>query len=268
MSQIQAESISVAYGSQTILSEVSARIAKHKITSIIGVNGCGKSTLLKAMTRIMPICAGQIVLEGQAIAQLPTKVIARKLALLPQVLESAEGVVVYDLISYGRYPHQSVFGGLTQTDRDKIAWAMAATGVSELAHVKVDSLSGGQRQRVWIAMALAQDTDIIFLDEPTTYLDMHHQLDILSLLKTLNKDFNKTIIMVLHDINLAAKFSDEFIAMKAGQIAYHLPVKDMMTKEILRDIFAIDATIIEDPIYRCPILLSYQLLNQKRNNNS
>ena len=260
MSDIRAESIQVAYDQTIVIDDLSLQIPHQKITTIIGANGCGKSTLLKTLTRIQAINKGQILLDGQAIAQLPTKEVARKLALLPQVLEATEGISVYELISYGRFPHQKYLGNLSQHDRDKIHWAMEVTKVVEFAKLDVDNLSGGQRQRVWIAMALAQDTDTIFLDEPTTYLDMNHQLEILELLQRLNRKTQKTIIMVLHDLNLSARFSDYLIAMKNGSIKYQGDVKEMMTAPILRDIFQIDAQIIEDPIYKRPVLLTYQLI--------
>ncbi|HEM3540585.1 TPA: ABC transporter ATP-binding protein, partial [Streptococcus suis] len=181
----------------------STSIPKGSITTIIGANGCGKSTLLKALTRIIPVQEGAIYLDGQAISQLPTKEVAKKLALLPQVLEATEGISVYELVSYGRFPHQNGLGHLTDQDREKINWALEVTQTAPYARLPVDDLSGGQRQRVWIAMALAQDTDTIFLDEPTTYLDLNHQLEVLELLKELNQSRQKTIVMVLHDVNLS-----------------------------------------------------------------
>ncbi|AXQ79183.1 ABC transporter ATP-binding protein [Streptococcus chenjunshii] len=259
MSDIRAENISVAYDQQTVINDLSLNLADKQITTIIGANGCGKSTLLKALTRIQALKKGQIYIDGQAIAHLPTKAVAQKIALLPQVLDAAEGISVYELVSYGRFPHQKYLGSLSDEDRSKIHWAMEVTKVTQFANMDVDSLSGGQRQRVWIAMALAQDTDTIFLDEPTTYLDMNHQLEVLELLKMLNSDSQKTIIMVLHDLNLSARFSDQLIAMKKGKIKYRGQVADIMTPEILQDIFQIDATITEDPIHKCPILLTYQL---------
>jgi iron complex transport system ATP-binding protein len=260
MSDIRAENISVAYDKNLIIEDLSIALPEKQITTIIGANGCGKSTLLKALTRIQAIKNGSIYIDGQAIATLPTKTVAKKIALLPQVLEAAEGISVYELVSYGRFPHQKYLGSLTPDDKNKIHWAMEVTKITEFAHMEVDALSGGQRQRVWIAMALAQDTDTIFLDEPTTYLDMNHQLEVLELLKKLNQDSQKTIIMVLHDLNLSARFSDNLIAMKNGNIAYRGKVEEMMTTEILRDIFNIDAQIIEDPVHKRPILLTYQLL--------
>ena len=260
MSQISAEHISVAYEDKIILEDLSLDLLDGNITTIIGSNGCGKSTLLKALTRIQAIKSGQILIDGEAIAKISTKEVAKKIALLPQVLEATEGISVYELVSYGRFPHQKYLGNLTSFDRDKIHWAMEVTKVTPYANLDVDSLSGGQRQRVWIAMALAQDTDTIFLDEPTTYLDMNHQLEILELLYRLNQENHKTIIMVLHDLNLAARFSDCLVAMKDGEIKYQGSAKEIMTDAILKDIFHIKAQIVTDPIFNRPTLLSYQLL--------
>ena len=260
MSQISAEHISVAYEDKVILKDLSLDLLDGNITTIIGSNGCGKSTLLKALTRIQAIKSGQILIDGEAIVKLSTKEVAKKIALLPQVLEATEGISVYELVSYGRFPHQKYLGNLTSFDRDKIHWAMEVTRVTPYANLDVDSLSGGQRQRVWIAMALAQDTDTIFLDEPTTYLDMNHQLEILELLYRLNQENHKTIIMVLHDLNLAARFSDCLVAMKDGEIKYQGSAEEIMTDAILKDIFHIKAQIVTDPIFNRPTLLSYQLL--------
>ena len=260
MSQISAEHISVAYEDKVILKDLSLDLLDGNITTIIGSNGCGKSTLLKALTRIQAIKSGQILIDGETIAQLSTKEVAKKIAHLPQVLEATEGISVYELVSYGRFPHQKYLGNLTSFDRDKIHWAMEVTRVTPYANLDVDSLSGGQRQRVWIAMALAQDTDTIFLDEPTTYLDMNHQLEILELLYRLNQENHKTIIMVLHDLNLAARFSDCLVAMKDGEIKYQGSAEEIMTDAILKDIFHIKAQIVTDPIFNRPTLLSYQLL--------
>uniref|UniRef100_UPI0005B648BF ABC transporter ATP-binding protein n=1 Tax=Streptococcus sobrinus TaxID=1310 RepID=UPI0005B648BF len=179
---------------------------------------------------------------------------------LPQQTQASKGISVYDLISYGRFPHQKYLGSLTQDDRSTIHWAMEVTKVTDFAKLDVDSLSGGQRQRVWIAMALAQDTDTIFLDEPTTYLDMNHQLEVLELLQELNQTTGKTIIMVLHDLNLAARFSDVLIAMKDGQILHQGSVQEIMTADILKEIFKIEAQLSQDPLSKRPILLTYQLI--------
>lgn len=256
---IEAKGIQVTYNKQNIISDLSVNLAEGQITTIIGPNGCGKSSLLKALSRLIPIEKGQVLLDGQAISSLPTKEVAKKIALLPQTPQVLSGLSTYELISYGRFPHQRYLGGLTNQDRDKIHWAMEVTGVSRFAQTDVDQLSGGQRQRVWIAMALAQDTQTIFLDEPTTYLDMNHQLEVLELLEELNRNQNKTIVMVLHDLNLAARFSDQLIAMKEGAIRYQGKVEEILTKPVLSDIFQIDAQLATDPLSQKPILLSYQL---------
>ncbi|MDY3024624.1 ABC transporter ATP-binding protein [Streptococcus pluranimalium] len=260
MSDIKAETISVAYDHKMIIEHLSLDVPQGAITTIIGANGCGKSTLLKALTRIHKVEKGAIYLDGQSIATLPTKQVAQKIALLPQVLEATEGISVYELISYGRYPHQKYLGSLTAYDRSRIHWAMEVTNTIGLANNDVDTLSGGQKQRVWIAMALAQDTDTIFLDEPTTYLDLNHQLEVLELLKRLNQENGKTIVMVLHDLNLSARFSDQLIAMKDGDIQYQGAVSDILTVSNLETIFNIKAHLVEDPIHKVPVLLSYQLL--------
>ncbi|MDY5974620.1 ABC transporter ATP-binding protein [Streptococcus pluranimalium] len=260
MSDIKAETISVAYDHKMIIEHLSLDVPQGAITTIIGANGCGKSTLLKALTRIHKVEKGAIYLDGQSIANLPTKQVAQKIALLPQVLEATEGISVYELISYGRYPHQKYLGSLTAYDRSRIHWAMEVTNTIGLANNDVDTLSGGQKQRVWIAMALAQDTDTIFLDEPTTYLDLNHQLEVLELLKRLNQENGKTIVMVLHDLNLSARFSDQLIAMKDGDIQYQGAVSDILTVSNLETIFNIKAHLVEDPIHKVPVLLSYQLL--------
>lgn len=260
MSDIKAETISVAYDHKMIIEHLSLDVPQGAITTIIGANGCGKSTLLKALTRIHKVEKGAIYLDGQSIATLPTKQVAQKIALLPQVLEATEGISVYELISYGRYPHQKYLGSLTAYDRSRIHWAMEVTSTIGLANNDVDTLSGGQKQRVWIAMALAQDTDTIFLDEPTTYLDLNHQLEVLELLKRLNQENGKTIVMVLHDLNLSARFSDQLIAMKDGCIQYQGAVSDILTVSNLETIFNIKAHLVEDPIHKVPVLLSYQLL--------
>ncbi|MFZ7177339.1 ABC transporter ATP-binding protein [Streptococcus hyovaginalis] len=260
MSDIKAETISVAYDHKMIIEHLSLDVPQGAITTIIGANGCGKSTLLKALTRIHKVEKGAIYLDGQSIANLPTKQVAQKIALLPQVLEATEGISVYELVSYGRYPHQKYLGSLTAYDRSRIHWAMEVTNTIGLANNDVDTLSGGQKQRVWIAMALAQDTDTIFLDEPTTYLDLNHQLEVLELLKRLNQENGKTIVMVLHDLNLSARFSDQLIAMKDGDIQYQGAVSDILTVSNLETIFNIKAHLVEDPIHKVPVLLSYQLL--------
>jgi len=216
--RLHTEDLSVGYGEKLILQNLNIGIPDKKITTIIGSNGCGKSTLLKTMTRIITQQSGSIILDGENIAKQKTKELAQKIAILPQTPESVSGLTVGELVSYGRFPYQKGLGKLTKKDIEVIDWALDVTGTSDFKFRSVDALSGGQRQRVWIAMALAQQTEIIFLDEPTTYLDMAHQLEVLTLLQKLNKEQHRTIIMVLHDLNQAARFADYLIALKDGKI--------------------------------------------------
>lgn len=261
MSRLHTSNIEVGYGSKPIIENLTLTIPDKKITSIIGANGCGKSTLLKSMARIIPYQKGHVFLDGKAIHQEQTKLLAKKLAMLPQKPGLVEGLTVKELVSYGRYPHQKSMTTLSEHDLEVIQWAMNVTGIDEYNNQDVNALSGGQLQRVWIAMALAQETDIIFLDEPTTYLDLAHQLEILELLKRLNEEQERTIVMVLHDINQAARFSDHIIAMKSGQIIKSGDNKSIMTSQVLREVYNIEAFIGKDPMTDKPMCLSYRMVN-------
>ncbi|MFS0575749.1 ABC transporter ATP-binding protein [Sporosarcina sp. 179-K 3D1 HS] len=260
MSRLYTEGLHIGYDERLIVKNLSIHIPDHKITTIIGPNGCGKSTLLKTMTRIIPQQAGTIVLDGADISKEHTKVLAKKMAILPQTPESASGLTVGELVSYGRFPYQTGFGRLTKKDYEVIDWSLEVTGTKDFKFRPVDSLSGGQRQRVWIAMALAQETDIIFLDEPTTYLDMAHQLEVLELLQTLNVEQDRTIVMVLHDLNQAARFADYIIAMKDGEIVKAGTCEEVIHRDVLKQVFHIDAEIGRDPRTNKPMCLTYNLL--------
>ena len=249
----------MGYEDRVIIEPMDVAIPKGKVTSIIGPNGCGKSTLLKALSRTMPVRAGAVYLNGQALAEMPTAEAARQMALLPQSPQAPGGLTVKELVSYGRYPHQKGFGRLTEHDREIISWALAITHLEEFADRALDALSGGQRQRAWIAMALAQDTDLILLDEPTTYLDMAHQLEVLELLQSLNRDQGKTIALVIHELNLAARFSDWMIAMKDGSIRAAGTAEQVMTPAMMREVFGLEALISPDPWTNKPSLISYRL---------
>ncbi|GAQ18167.1 iron ABC transporter ATP-binding protein [Oceanobacillus picturae] len=254
---IQVEDVQVGYGDALIIDSLNLTIPKGKITTVIGPNGCGKSTLIKTIARILKANSGAIYLDGKAISRTSTKDIARKMAILPQSAEAPAGLTVRELITYGRFPHQSKFGKQKQEDLDAIDWALEATGLTELEARPVEALSGGQRQRVWIAMALAQDTEVVILDEPTTYLDMAHQLDILQLLDKLNKEQNKTIVMVLHDLNHASRFSHNLIAMRDGKVLQQGAPHEVMTAPNLQDVFQIQAMLTVCPFSQNPICLSY-----------
>lgn len=258
---IDVEEITVGYGSKIIIEELSVAIPKGQITTIIGPNGCGKSTLLKTISRILQASHGAVFIDQKAIHETSTKEIAKKMAILPQTAEAPDGLTVFELVAYGRFPHQSSFGRLKKEDIEAIDWALEATNLTEFQERPIQALSGGQRQRVWIAMALAQDTDILILDEPTTYLDMAHQLDVLQLVERLNKEQGKTIVMVLHDINHASRFSDFLIAMYNGEIVTEGIPERVVTCEHLQQIFQIQAILSICPFSQKPICLSYGKLN-------
>ncbi|QTC41855.1 ABC transporter ATP-binding protein [Bacillus sp. V3] len=260
MVRLYTNEINIGYGDQLIVKDLSVQIPDKKITTIIGSNGCGKSTLLKAITRIISHQSGNVLLDGEDISKGNTKELAKKMAILPQTPESASGLTVGELVSYGRFPHQKGMGRLSKKDYEVINWALEVTGTTDFKYRQVDALSGGQRQRVWIAMALAQETDIIFLDEPTTYLDMAHQLEVLELLQKLNAEQERTIVMVLHDLNQAARFADYIVALKEGEIVKAGDCEEVITHEVLKKVFNIDAAIGRDPRTNKPMCITYNLL--------
>lgn len=266
MVRLYTHDLSIGYGERLIVKDLSVSIPDKKVTAIIGSNGCGKSTLLKAITRIISHHSGAIILDGKNIAQENTKILAKKMAILPQSPESASGLTVGELVAYGRFPYQKGFGRLTKKDYEVIDWALEVTGTKDVKFRPVDALSGGQRQRVWIAMSLAQETDMIFLDEPTTYLDMAHQLEVLELLQKLNVEQQRTIVMVLHDINHAARFADYLIALKDGQIIKAGDCEEVINHDVLKTVFQIDADIGRDPRTNKPMCVTYNLLKGDRKN--
>lgn len=266
MVRLYTEDLNIAYEDHLIVKNLSVHIPDKKITTIIGPNGCGKSTLLKAITRIISNHTGSVLLDGKNILKENTKILAKKMAILPQSPESVSGLTVGELVSYGRFPYQKGFGRLTKKDYEIIDWSLEVTGTSDFKYRPVDSLSGGQRQRVWIAMALAQETEIIFLDEPTTYLDMAHQLEVLELLQKLNVEQERTIIMVLHDLNQAARFADYIIALKDGEIVKADTCEQVINHQVLKEVFQIDAEIGRDPRTNKPMCLTYNLLKGEYQN--
>lgn len=262
MNSIATENLTISYENKLVVEDLNIQIDQGKITTIIGSNGCGKSTLLKAVGRILKPEGGIVYLNGKDIRQLTTKEVAKKMAILPQSPQAPAGLTVGELVAYGRFPHQSGFGKLNSEDKKMIAWALEATKLTELETMEVDNLSGGQRQRVWIAMALAQQTDLILLDEPTTYLDLSYQLEVLELLYRLNREQGCTIVMVLHDLNLAARFADYMVAIRSGYIICHGTPEQVMTKEILRDTFNIEAVIVTEPDTGRLTCITYDLIKQ------
>lgn len=258
-----AGNIVAGYDKKIIINDIDMVIPNNKISVIIGANACGKSTLLKTLARLIKPVSGEVVLDGKQIGTIPPKQLARVLGLLPQSPVVPEGITVSDLVSRGRYPYQNFLKGLEKKDYEAVEEALEIMGIVELANRSVDELSGGQRQRVWIAMALAQQTDLILLDEPTTYLDMAHQLEVLELLYGLNRSQGCTIAMVLHDLNLAARFSDYMIAVREGKIVQHGSPEKVMTAHVLKETFSIDAEIVKEPRTGRPVCLTYALLRQE-----
>lgn len=265
MNSIATENLAVAYDDNLIVDDLALQIPRGKITAIIGPNGCGKSTVLKAVGRILRPKNGRVYLNGADIRSLSTREIAQKMAILPQSPQAPAGLTVGELVAYGRFPHQRGFGKLKPEDKQIIAWALAVTKLTELETSAVDNLSGGQKQRVWIAMALAQQTDLILLDEPTTYLDLSYQLEVLELLFRLNREQNCTIVMVLHDLNLAARFADYMVAIRSGAIIRHGPPDEVVTAAVLREAFHIDANIVAEPRTGRPACISYELIKGQEN---
>jgi iron complex transport system ATP-binding protein len=254
-SRLGAKGATLAYADRTIVDKIDVSIPDGRITVIVGPNGCGKSTLLRALARLMTPRQGSVLLDGKDIHALPTREVARRLGLLPQAPISPEGILVGDLVARGRSPHQSAFQQWSREDEAAVEEALAATGLAEVADRRVDELSGGQRQRVWIAMALAQETDILLLDEPTTYLDISHQLDVLDLLTDLNRERGVTLAVVLHDLNLACRYADHLIAMKDGGIVAEGAPADVVTESLVDEVFGLRSTVIPDPASGTPMVV-------------
>lgn len=251
----QAEEIVAGYDNKNVLHKVSLAIPSNKISVIMGSNGCGKSTLLKTMAKLIRPASGSITLDGKPIGKIPPKQLARVIGLLPQSPIVPEGISVADLVGRGRFPHQSLFGGWTKKDYEAVAEAMEIMDITEFANHHIDELSGGQRQRVWIAMALAQQTDILFLDEPTTFLDITYQIEILDLLTDLNRKRGTTIVMVLHDINLSARYADYIFALHNGRLAAEGKPTEVITASLVKDIFGLNCTVILDPVAGSPLVV-------------
>lgn len=260
MNCITTKNLNISYGNIDIVKDLNLKIPKGKITTIIGANGCGKSTILKTIGRIINPKSGNIYVNDKDIHKQNPKDLAKEMAVLPQSPQAPSGLTVEELISYGRFPHQSGFGKAKKEDKDIVNWALEVTGILEFKDRDIDDLSGGQRQRAWIAMALAQETDILLLDEPTTYLDLAHQLEILKLLEELNKKEGRTIVMVIHELNNAARFADHMIGVKKGKIVCEGSANQVMTKENLREIFNIDAEIVKDPRTQRPVCITYDMV--------
>lgn len=263
MARLSTNLLSLSYGARNIVRELNLSVPDGVITALVGANGSGKSTILKSLARILSPVQGGVYLDGKLIHRQPTKEVAKHLAILPQNPTSPEGLTVRELVSFGRYPHQKGFGVLTAEDNRMIDWALEATGMTAFNDRSVDHLSGGQRQRAWIAMALAQGTEMLLLDEPTTFLDMAHQMEVMILLEKLNKEQKRTIVMVVHDLNHAARYAQHLVALKNGTVLYEGHPESVMTSRMLREVFNIDADIVPDPRTGAPLCLPYGLAEEQ-----
>ncbi|RBO93821.1 ABC transporter ATP-binding protein [Nocardia puris] len=253
--QLTAQNVTLGYGERVIVDGLSVDITPGVITTVIGPNGCGKSTMLRSLGRLLRPREGSVVLDGKAISSMKTKEVARVIGMLPQTPAAPEGLTVADLVARGRHPHQSWLRQWSDSDESEVTEALTQTGIADLADRALDELSGGQRQRAWISMALAQGTDILLLDEPTTYLDLAHSLEVLDLVDRLHADLGRTVVMVLHDLNLAIRYSDELIVMRDGRIVAKGGPAAIVSAELLLEVFGLEATVLEDPMSGRPMIV-------------
>ncbi|MEO1062813.1 MAG: ABC transporter ATP-binding protein [Actinomycetota bacterium] len=262
---MRAEQVRLAYDDEIVIDRLDLAIPDGQITAIVGPNACGKSTLLRALARLLTPSTGQVILDGKQIHSLGTREVARRLGLLPQSPIAPDGILVVDLVARGRTPHQRIFQQWSREDERAVRRALEATGTFDLAERPVDELSGGQRQRVWIAMALAQDTELLLLDEPTTFLDISHQMDVLGLVHDLNHQRGRTIVIVLHDLNLASRYAHHMVMMRGGDIVAAGQPTDIITDTSVHEVFGLRCTVIDDPISHTPLVIPSD--NRHRNSD-
>ncbi|WP_432032339.1 ABC transporter ATP-binding protein [Streptomyces antibioticus] len=255
VNRLSAENVTLAYDQRVIAEQLSVGIPDNSFTVIVGPNACGKSTLLRALSRMLKPSRGRVLLDGQVIQSMPAKKVARTLGLLPQSSVAPDGITVADLVGRGRYPHQGILRQWSAEDERVVQESMARTGVAELGDRYVDELSGGQRQRVWIAMALAQQTPLLLLDEPTTYLDIQHQIDVLDLCAELHEEHGRTLVAVLHDLNHAARYATHLIALKGGEVIAQGAPNDIVTAALVERVFGLRCQVIEDPETGTPLVV-------------
>ncbi|MBZ6103940.1 ABC transporter ATP-binding protein [Streptomyces olivaceus] len=255
VNRLTAENVTLAYDQRVIAKQLSVEIPDNSFTVIVGPNACGKSTLLRALSRMLKPSEGRVLLDGSVIQSTPAKQVARTLGLLPQSSIAPDGITVGDLVGRGRYPHQGLLRQWSTEDERVVQESMAQTGISELAERYVDELSGGQRQRVWIAMALAQQTPLLLLDEPTTYLDIQHQIDVLDLCAELHEEQGRTLVAVLHDLNHAARYATHLIALREGKIIAEGAPKDIVTADLVERVFGLRCQVIDDPETGTPLVV-------------
>ncbi|GAA0510642.1 iron-enterobactin transporter ATP-binding protein [Saccharopolyspora subtropica] len=253
--RLHARDLRLAYGDRVIVDGLDFDVVDGTITAVIGPNGCGKSTLLRALGRLLQPQRGSVLLDGKQIHKMSTKEVAQVLGVLPQSPVAPEGLTVADLVARGRHPHQTWYRQWSSDDETAVAEALGMTGISDLADRTLDELSGGQRQRAWLSMALAQGTDLLLLDEPTTYLDLSHQVDVLELVGRLHDESGRTVVMVLHDLNLAARYADRLVAMKDGAIVAEGEPGAVLTEDLLAEVFGLHARVIPDPVAGTPMVV-------------
>lgn len=253
--RLMANRVQLGYDNRVVVNDLTFSVPDGKITAIVGPNACGKSTLLRALARLLRPRSGSVLLDGDQIHRLPTKEVARRLGLLPQSPIAPEGILVVDLVSRGRTPHQKLFQQWSEKDEAAVRAALVATRTLELADRPIDELSGGQRQRVWIAMAIAQETDLLLLDEPTTFLDIAHQVEVLDLVDNLNAQQDRTVVIVLHDLNMACRYAHHLVAMRDGDIVAEGNPSEIITEETVRDVFGLECVVVPDPISGTPMVV-------------
>lgn len=253
--RLHAAGLSLGYSDRPVVHDLDLGVPDGKVTVIVGANACGKSTLLRGLARLLRPVSGAVVLDGRSIHQRPSREVAKTLGLLPQNPVAPEGLTVVDLVGRGRHPHHGPLRRWSTADDAAVARALALTDTIDLAHRAVDELSGGQRQRVWIAMALAQETDLLLLDEPTTYLDVAHQVEVLDLLADLNAARGATVVMVLHDLNLAGRYADHLVALRDGQVVAAGSPSEIVTPALMREVFGLEAHVIDDPVSHSPLVV-------------
>lgn len=252
---LTAEAVRIGYGDRLVIDGLDLAIPEGRITAIVGPNACGKSTLLRGLARLLPLSGGRVTVRGRDIARMPRRTLARKVGVLPQRSAAPDGVRVAELVTRGRYPHQGWFGRRSSDDDQVVAAALAATGITDLADRRVEELSGGQQQRVWVAMVLAQQTDIVLLDEPTTHLDVTHQLEILDLFTERNRDHGTTVVMVLHELNLAARYADHLVVMHQGRIIAEGTPAGVLNEATVEAAFAMRSRVVDDPVAGSPLIV-------------
>jgi iron complex transport system ATP-binding protein len=253
--ELRASQLRLAYDDRVVVPDLSLTVPQGRITAIVGANACGKSTLLRALARLLTPRAGSVLLDGRSVHSLPTRAVARSLGILPQAPVAPDGLTVVDLVTRGRSPHQSWWRQWSAADEQAVDDALRATELTDLADRAVDELSGGQRQRAWIAMAIAQETPVLLLDEPTTFLDLAHQIDVLDLVVDLNRREGRTIVMVLHDLNQACRYADHVVAMKSGRIAAQGEPAEVLTAATVEEVFDVRCQVTTDPVSGTPLIV-------------